>query len=132
MVALLDDHSARIVGPAACPAGVGRALASPSLSVAERHGLTGQVLEPGEDGDDEARSLWNGDLDRRPSVIARGLTAADVSAAVGWAPGQPRGDRGTRRRALTIVEGSRPSTSARNSAPFMKCSVTFSGSSPWA
>jgi FAD/FMN-containing dehydrogenase len=50
-----------------------------------RKALAGQVLEPGEDGYDEARSLWNGDVDRHPAVVARCLTSADVGAAVSWA-----------------------------------------------
>ncbi len=47
-----------------------------------RADLAGQVLEPGDDGYDEARKVWNGDIDRRPAVIARCITVEDVSAAV--------------------------------------------------
>ena len=44
--------------------------------------MAGEVLEPGDGGYDEARKVWNGDIDRRPAVIARCVTVADVSAAV--------------------------------------------------
>ena len=30
----------------------------------------GTVVEPDEAGYDEARSLWNGNIDRRPAVVA--------------------------------------------------------------
>lgn len=47
--------------------------------------LTGRALEPGDEGYDEARSVWNARFDRRPDVIARCLDADDVAAAVRWA-----------------------------------------------
>jgi hypothetical protein len=42
----------------------------------------GHVLVPGDPGYDEARSVWNGDVDRLPAVIARCSTAEDVAAAI--------------------------------------------------
>jgi hypothetical protein len=50
-----------------------------------RKAVTGQILEPGQAGYHEARSLWNGDIDRHPAVIVCCLASADVSAAVSWA-----------------------------------------------
>ena len=36
-----------------------------------RKSFGGELLVPGDAGYDEARSLWNGDIDRRPALIAR-------------------------------------------------------------
>ena len=47
--------------------------------------LRGELLRPGDDGYDEARTLWNARIDRTPAVIARCTGAADVIAAVGAA-----------------------------------------------
>ncbi|MHA6792407.1 FAD-binding oxidoreductase [Pseudonocardia bannensis] len=44
--------------------------------------MTGSVLVDGDLDYDEARSLWNGEFDRRPAVIARCATASDVALAV--------------------------------------------------
>src|SRR5438046_787691 len=45
----------------------------------------GQLLRPGDPGYDEARSIWNGMIDRKPGLIARCLDAADVARAVTFA-----------------------------------------------
>ncbi|MFC4358946.1 FAD-binding oxidoreductase [Halobium salinum] len=45
----------------------------------------GALLRPGDDGYDEARSVWNAMVDRRPAIIARPTGAADVIAAVNFA-----------------------------------------------
>jgi FAD/FMN-containing dehydrogenase len=48
-------------------------------------GLSGAALVRGDDGYDEARSAWNGEIDRYPAVIARCRSAADVAAAIEFA-----------------------------------------------
>jgi FAD/FMN-containing dehydrogenase len=54
-----------------------------------RKRLSGQVIEPGEAAYDEARALFNAMHDKRPAVIVRCASAADVSAAVQF--GRQRG-----------------------------------------
>lgn len=46
--------------------------------------LRGPVIRPNDDIYDEARSLYNGMIDKRPLLIARCADAADVIAAVGF------------------------------------------------
>lgn len=48
----------------------------------EIDGFLGAVLEPSSDGYETTRQIWNGDIQRRPAVIARCTGAADVLAAV--------------------------------------------------
>jgi FAD/FMN-containing dehydrogenase len=50
-----------------------------------RSAVKGGVLLPGDGGYDEARSLWNGMIDRRPAAIAQPLGVADVVEAVRFA-----------------------------------------------
>ena len=50
-----------------------------------RKNFTGELLVSGDAGYDEARSLWNGDIDRRPALIARAQNAEGVAAAIAFA-----------------------------------------------
>ena len=45
----------------------------------------GQVVAPRDPDYDEVRQIWNAMIDRRPALIARCTSAADVSQAVGFA-----------------------------------------------
>jgi FAD/FMN-containing dehydrogenase len=45
----------------------------------------GALLRPGEEGYDEARRVWNGEIDRRPALIARCAGADDVVEAIRFA-----------------------------------------------
>ena len=44
--------------------------------------MAGQVLLPSDQGYDETRRVWNAMVDRRPALIARCVSTADVRAAV--------------------------------------------------
>lgn len=56
-----------------------------SVLSAFRAQLVGGAVAPGESGYDEARSVWNGMIDKRPALIARCANTADVVAAVTFA-----------------------------------------------
>ncbi|MCD6033725.1 MAG: linked oxidase domain protein, partial [Thermomicrobiales bacterium] len=45
----------------------------------------GALLQPDEEGYDEARRVWNGAIDRYPALIARCAGADDVATAVRFA-----------------------------------------------
>jgi FAD/FMN-containing dehydrogenase len=50
-----------------------------------RAALCGPLLVAGDPGYEEARSVWNGMIDRRPALVARCLGVADVVAGVNFA-----------------------------------------------
>ncbi|MBW0094218.1 FAD-binding oxidoreductase [Pseudonocardia sp. KRD-184] len=50
-----------------------------------RSAVAGAVTGPDDPGYDEARTVWNADVDRRPAAIVRVTGDADVSAAVRFA-----------------------------------------------
>jgi FAD/FMN-containing dehydrogenase len=58
--------------------------------------LAGELVRPGGESYEQHRRIWNGSIDRRPALIARCVSAADVSAAVGFgrAHGLPIAVRG--------------------------------------
>ncbi|MGG8409124.1 FAD-binding protein, partial [Streptomyces sp. 12297] len=61
-------------------------LSKAGTALAElREDLTGEVLAPGDPGYDEARTIYNAMIDRRPAVIARCADRADVVTAVRFA-----------------------------------------------
>ena len=47
--------------------------------------LRGALLGKGDDGYEQARMVWNGNIDRRPALIARCTGVADVIDAVNFA-----------------------------------------------
>jgi hypothetical protein len=52
-----------------------------------RAAMTGVVLEPGDEGYDEARAVWNGAVDHRPAAVARCTGPDDVAAALAFGRG---------------------------------------------
>src|ERR1700730_4761104 len=50
-----------------------------------RSGLRGPLMQPGDDGYDTARKLWDGMVARRPALIARCTGTADVIRSVNFA-----------------------------------------------
>ncbi len=47
--------------------------------------LRGEILQPGDEGYDAARTIWNAMIDKRPALIARCTGVADVIAVVNFA-----------------------------------------------
>jgi FAD/FMN-containing dehydrogenase len=46
--------------------------------------MRGEIITPEDRAYDDARKVWNGDVDRRPAVIARCVTVDDVKAALAF------------------------------------------------
>jgi FAD/FMN-containing dehydrogenase len=64
----------------------GGELTLDEITIAEfKAGLRGQLVCADGAGYDEARTIWNGMIDRRPAMIARCLGVADVVACVNFA-----------------------------------------------
>ena len=59
-------------------------LAEPEYEAFDEE-IHGQVLQPGDDGYDESREVWNAMIDKHPAVIIRCTGAADVIASVNFA-----------------------------------------------
>ena len=70
-------------------------VSAESLEVLASSGR-GSVLTPESPGYDEARTIWNGMIDRRPGLVVRCAGQADVVRAVGFA---------TERELLIAVRG---------------------------
>jgi FAD/FMN-containing dehydrogenase len=47
--------------------------------------VQGRVLTPGDPGYEDARRVWNGNVDRRPRAVLRCADVADVREAVRFA-----------------------------------------------
>lgn len=68
-----------------------RSLESKPVAVAQeavealRAGIRGAVALNGEPGYEEARTVWNAMVDRKPGLVVRALGAADVCAAIDFA-----------------------------------------------
>jgi len=57
----------------------------PELTDAFERALRGPLIRPGDANYDLARRVWNGNVDRRPALIARCMGVADVRSAVNFA-----------------------------------------------
>ena len=58
---------------------------SPTLAADLQAQVRGNVWHPGDAGYDDARTVWNGMIDRRPALVARCLGVGDVVACVNFA-----------------------------------------------
>ena len=47
-----------------------------------RDRFPGEVILPADAGYDQARRVWNGMIERRPAIVVRPTTVADVAAAI--------------------------------------------------
>jgi FAD/FMN-containing dehydrogenase len=65
-------------------AGVDRSIPDSSL-VALRNTIHGDLIRPGDGAYDEARSVWNGAIDRKPAAIIQCAGASDAQRAVQFA-----------------------------------------------
>ena len=61
------------------------AVPSPAQVASFRRDFGGDVILAGDPGYDDARGVWNGLIDRRPAIVVRPTSVADVIAAVRFA-----------------------------------------------
>ena len=47
--------------------------------------FAGELITPDHPAYDDQRRIWNGEIDRRPAVLARCQGASDVASALRWA-----------------------------------------------
>src|SRR5262249_2294572 len=64
--------------------GAGITLSDPDVD-GLRSALRGELIGPDHVGYETARRVWNGNVDRRPALVARCAGVADVQQAVGFA-----------------------------------------------
>ena len=58
-------------------------ISSSQVDVSQlQRGLDGEIMVPGDDGYDAARAVWNAMVDRRPALVVRCASSADVAAAI--------------------------------------------------
>jgi FAD/FMN-containing dehydrogenase len=60
-------------------------MAQPTVDTTALEGFGGELLRDGDPGYDEARTVFNASIDRRPALVARCSGVADVIAALGFA-----------------------------------------------
>jgi FAD/FMN-containing dehydrogenase len=61
------------------------AMLQESAITAFKQSLRGQLIAPGDERHEEARQVWNANIDRRPGLICRPAGVADVITAVNFA-----------------------------------------------
>lgn len=84
-LAAVGDRLGAIDADIPAISGTGRQITLSKSDVEElRRRLRGLLLTKGDDGYDSARKIWNGAFDRKPALIARCTSPADVIEAVNF------------------------------------------------
>jgi FAD/FMN-containing dehydrogenase len=60
-------------------------IPTPAQLDALRRTFSGEIITPGSPGYDDARRVWNATFDRRPAIVLRPKSLADVQAAIRFA-----------------------------------------------